>query len=268
MQNWSYDCIVVGGGHAGVEASSVCARLGLRTLLLTFNLDTIGQMSCNPSIGGIGKGQIVREIDALGGLMATLIDLSGIHFQMLNRSKGPAVWAPRAQAEKKAYQNLAKATLEKTPHLSFYQDECASLVREDGRVIGVRTSRGREIRSPRVILTTGTFLGAKIHIGEWQNKSGRVAEPAAHALAQDLLSTGMQTAYLKTGTPPRILRKHIDFDRLQMQLPEENPPPFSFTWKLQNQQKPPNPNPPTKSAEAEASLVPAAANVLLDYLYQ
>ena len=223
-----FDCIVIGGGHAGVEAAYVCAKCELRTLLVTFNLDTIGQMSCNPSIGGIGKGQLVREIDALGGLMGQLIDRSGIHFKMLNLSKGAAVWAPRAQAEKKVYQNEAKCILEATKNLSLYQDECARLLFAGSQINGIVTKRKQEFYSDHIIITTGTFLGAKIHIGDLQIQSGRVAEPAANDLASDLLKTGLATAYLKTGTPPRILRKHIDFSRLEIQEPDSNPCFFSF----------------------------------------
>ncbi|MBX7059193.1 MAG: tRNA uridine-5-carboxymethylaminomethyl(34) synthesis enzyme MnmG [Leptospirales bacterium] len=225
----SYDVIVVGGGHAGAEAAHICARGGLRTLLLTMNLDTIGQMSCNPAIGGIAKGHMVREIDALGGLMARVIDRTGIHFKMLNRSRGPAVWAPRAQAEKRAYQNTVKWTLEAASGLSFYQDSCESLVIENDAVRGVTTGRGRSFQADSVIVTTGTFLGGLIHIGEFQQRSGRIAEAASLSLSECLRHYGFAMGRLKTGTPPRVLKRSIDFAGLEEQLPDDPPQPFSFS---------------------------------------
>lgn len=225
----SYDVIVVGGGHAGAEAAHICAKGGLKTLLLTMNLDTIGQMSCNPAIGGIAKGHMVREVDALGGLMGRIIDRTGIHFKMLNRSKGPAVWAPRAQAEKRAYQNAVKWTLEATPNLSFYQDTCEGLRIEKDAVTGVITGRGHEFQTRYVILTTGTFLQGLIHIGEFQQKSGRIAEPSAIGLSECLSRYGFSLGRLKTGTPPRVLSRSIDFSVLEEQPPDEDPQPFSFS---------------------------------------
>ncbi|MBW7858029.1 MAG: tRNA uridine-5-carboxymethylaminomethyl(34) synthesis enzyme MnmG [Leptonema sp. (in: Bacteria)] len=226
-----FDVIVVGGGHAGAEAASVCGRGGLKTLLITMNLDTIGQMSCNPAIGGIAKGHIVREIDALGGIMGRIIDEAGIHFKMLNRSKGPAVWAPRAQAEKKLYQNLVKWQLEDTPNLSLRQDTVESLLIENDTVIGVITGRHHQILATTVILTTGTFLNGKIHIGTHQEVSGRISESAAIGLSDCLLHYGFQLGRLKTGTPPRILKKTIDFTKTEIQPPDELPQPFSFATK-------------------------------------
>lgn len=226
-----FDVIIVGGGHAGAEAASVCARRGLKTLLITMNLDTIGQMSCNPAIGGIAKGHIVREIDALGGLMGRIIDEAGIHFKMLNRSKGPAVWAPRAQAEKKLYQNLVKWQLEATNHLSLRQDTVKSLIIENDTVTGVITGRNHEIMATAVILTTGTFLNGKIHIGTHQETSGRISEAAAIGLSDCLQHYGFQLGRLKTGTPPRILKKTIDFSKTEIQPPDERPQPFSFATK-------------------------------------
>ena len=224
----SYDVIVVGGGHAGAEAASVSARGGLRVLLLSLNLDTIGQMSCNPAIGGIAKGHMVRELDALGGIMGRVIDKTGIHFKMLNRSKGPAVWAPRAQAEKKSYQNQIKWTLEATEGLSLYQDSCDALLIEKGRVRGVRTGRGNEFISEHVILTTGTFLRGLIHIGERKEASGRISEGAALNLSECLSQYGFQLHRLKTGTPPRVLRRTVDLSCLEEQKPDERPQAFSF----------------------------------------
>ena len=224
-----YDVIVVGAGHAGTEAAAITARSGLRTLLLTMNLDTIGQMSCNPAIGGIAKGHMVREIDALGGLMGRIIDQTGIHFKMLNRSRGPAVWAPRAQAEKKAYQNLVKWTLEEIPGLTFRQDTCESLILDGNRITGVITGRGLELYASDIVLTTGTFLGGKIHIGEYQARSGRIAEQSAMGLSECLHTFDFQMGRLKTGTPPRILKNTVDFDKLEVQPPDDEPSAFSYS---------------------------------------
>ena len=223
-----FDVIVVGGGHAGAEAAHATAKGGLKTLLVTMNLDTIGQMSCNPAIGGIAKGHMVREVDALGGIMGQVIDRTGIHFKMLNRSKGPAVWAPRAQAEKREYQNQVKWLLEATPNLSFYQDTCESLVIDNDTVTGIVTGRGHEFEAGYVVLTTGTFLQGLIHIGEFQQRSGRIAEQSAMGLSQCLTHYGFQLGRLKTGTPPRILSRTIDFSVCEEQLPDETPQPFSF----------------------------------------
>lgn len=224
-----FDVIIVGGGHAGSEAAHITAKGGMKTLLITMNLDTIGQMSCNPSIGGIAKGQIVREIDALGGIMGKIIDKTGIHFKMLNRSKGPAVWAPRAQAEKKAYQNHVKWHLEATPNLYLRQDTVESLIIEDNIVRGVITGRGHSIYADYVILTTGTFLRGLIHIGEYQARGGRISEHAAMGLSETLMRYGFKVGRLKTGTPPRVLKKTIDFSKMEIQPPDEDPIPFSYS---------------------------------------
>lgn len=232
-----FDVIVVGGGHAGAEAAHVCAKGGLSTLLVSMNLDTLGQMSCNPAIGGIAKGHMVREIDALGGLMGRIIDETGIHFKMLNRSKGPAVWAPRAQAEKKAYQNVVKWTLEETPNLSLRQDTVESLLIENDTVVGVITGRGHEISATAVILTTGTFLNGLIHIGQYQARSGRIAESSAIGLSECLKHYSFSLGRLKTGTPPRVLKKTIDFSKTEIQTPDEVPQPFSYSTERITQQQ-------------------------------
>ena len=238
IQNY-FNIIVVGGGHAGAEAAAVCARGGLSTLLLTSNLDTIGQMSCNPAIGGIAKGHIVREIDALGGIMGKIIDKTGIHFKLLNRSRGPAVWAPRAQAEKKAYQNQVKWNLEAIENLSFYQDTCESLIIENDIVKGLVTGRKKEFICDYVILTTGTFLRGLIHIGLFQENSGRISEGNAVGLSECLMKYGFKLGRLKTGTPPRILKKGINFSKVQVQNPDVEPQPFSYTTTSLDQKQTP-----------------------------
>lgn len=232
-----FNCIVVGGGHAGAEAAYVTAKAGLSTLLVTMNLDTIGQMSCNPAIGGIAKGHMVREIDALGGIMGRIIDKTGIHFKMLNRSKGPAVWAPRAQAEKKEYQNQVKWTLEAVAKLRFRQDTCDALIIENAEVKGIVTGRGMEFYADSVILTTGTFLGGEIHIGEYKAQNGRIAEASAMKLSECIAAFGFQMGRLKTGTPPRILASTVDFSKTEIQSPDEKPSPFSYATKNIEQQQ-------------------------------
>ncbi len=229
-----YDAVVVGAGHAGIEAGLALARLGLRTLLVTQSLDAIGRMSCNPAIGGIAKGNIVREIDALGGQMGKLIDATMIQFRLLNASRGPAVQAPRAQADKHAYAALARRTLEGQPGLSLFQDTVTDLiVSEDGRpgspVRGVITERGRRITSGAVILATGTFMEGKLFIGDWSTSGGRLGEPAALGLGASLRRIGFTVGRLKTGTPARGLGSSVDRERMEVQLPDETALPFSFS---------------------------------------
>ncbi|PKA23050.1 tRNA uridine-5-carboxymethylaminomethyl(34) synthesis enzyme MnmG, partial [Leptospira sp. mixed culture ATI2-C-A1] len=226
-----FDCIVVGAGHAGTEAAYISAKAGLKTLLITMNLDTIGQMSCNPAIGGIAKGHMVREVDALGGLMGRVIDQTGIQFKMLNTSKGPSVWAPRAQAEKKQYQLMIKHQLEKLNTLSIRQDTVEDLIVEGHQVTGVITGRGFTFYTNHVILTTGTFLSSVIHIGTYQKESGRIGEPTTKGLSHTLARFELRLGRLKTGTPARVHKNSINFDGLDVQDGDENPRPFSFSTK-------------------------------------
>ncbi|MCW7457479.1 tRNA uridine-5-carboxymethylaminomethyl(34) synthesis enzyme MnmG [Leptospira bandrabouensis] len=226
-----FDCIVVGAGHAGTEAAYISAKAGLKTLLITMNLDTIGQMSCNPAIGGIAKGHMVREVDALGGLMGRVIDQTGIQFKMLNTSKGPSVWAPRAQAEKKQYQLMIKHQLEKLKTLSIRQDTVEDLIVEGNQVTGVITGRGFTFYTNHVILTTGTFLSSVIHIGTYQKESGRIGEPTTKGLSHTLARFEFRLGRLKTGTPARVHKNSINLDGLEIQDGDENPRPFSFSTK-------------------------------------
>lgn len=226
-----YDIIIVGAGHAGVEAALAAAKMGFNTLMLTGNLDTIAQMSCNPAIGGLAKGHLVREIDALGGYMGRAIDKTGIHFKMLNRSRGPAVWAPRAQADKKDYQFLMKAVLENEKNITLIQDIAENLLAENGEIKGVRTERGQEHLASKVILCAGTFLNGLIHIGGFQQKAGRLGDFSCEGLSDSLRSLGFPVFRFKTGTPPRINLDSIDLRRCEIQYPDENPLPFSFSNK-------------------------------------
>ncbi len=235
----NFDCIVVGAGHAGTEAAYIAGSAGLRTLLITMNLDTIGQMSCNPAIGGIAKGHMVREVDALGGLMGRAIDATGIQFKMLNTSKGPSVWAPRAQAEKKQYQLHIKHQLEKIQSLSIRQDTVEDLIVENNQIVGLITGRGFEFQTKHVILTTGTFLSSVIHIGTYQKESGRIGEPTTKGLSATLARFQFRLGRLKTGTPARVHKNSINIDILEEQHGDENPKPFSYsTKKIERKQIP------------------------------
>jgi len=234
MNQGRYDIIVVGAGHAGCEAAAAAARLGCRTLLLTLNLDHVAQMSCNPAIGGVGKGQMVRELDALGGLMGRVIDRTGLQFRMLNRSKGPAVHSLRAQADKKAYQETMRRTVERIPGLDLRQGQVTELFLEGAQVVGVGLETGRRYECRAVIVTPGTFLNGRIHIGEASYAGGRSGEVSAPKLSNALMELGFRIGRMKTGTPPRIHRRSIDYSRLEIQPGDEPPEPFShFTRSLE-----------------------------------
>jgi tRNA uridine 5-carboxymethylaminomethyl modification enzyme len=233
----SFDVIVIGGGHAGCEAASAAARLGARTALLTINLDLIGQMSCNPAIGGIGKGHLVREVDALGGIMGRVIDRTGIQFRLLNRSRGPAVQAPRAQADRALYRIEMRRTLEATPNLHLRQGVVTDLLVEDDRVLGLELQDTRRIRAAAVVIATGTFLNGKIHTGQQSYQGGRAGEPASIEFAEAIKQLGFRVGRLKTGTPPRLDGRTIDWDAFEPQPPDQRPVPFSFSTTEINQEQ-------------------------------
>ena len=228
MINEIYDVIVVGGGHAGCEAAAAAANLGSKTMLVTMNMQTIGQMSCNPAMGGIAKGQIVREIDALGGYSGIIADKSAIQFKMLNLSKGPAMWSPRTQNDRMLFAEEWRLALENTPNLDFFQDMVKNIIIENGKVAGVITNIGVEIRGKAVVLTNGTFLNGLIHIGEKQFGGGRMGEPKAFGITEQLVSLGFEAGRMKTGTPVRIDGRSLDYSKMEEQKGDENPQKFSY----------------------------------------
>src|SRR6187549_3995405 len=211
----SYDVIVVGAGHAGCEAAAAAANMGSKVLLITMNMQTIAQMSCNPAMGGVAKGQIVREIDALGGCSGIVSDRSMIQFRMLNLSKGPAMWSPRSQNDRKRFAEEWRLALERTPNIDFWQEMVSSLIIKDRRVTGVKTALGVEIRAKSVVLTNGTFLNGIIHIGEKKFGGGRTGEKASVGITENLVRLGFQSGRMKTGTPPRLDGRSIDYSKME-----------------------------------------------------
>lgn len=224
-----YDVIVVGAGHAGCEAAAAAANMGSRVLLVTMNMQTIAQMSCNPAMGGVAKGQIVREIDALGGYSGIVTDRSAIQFRMLNRSKGPAMWSPRAQNDRMLFAQYWREMLEQTPNVDFFQDMVSGLLVEGTRVVGVKTGMGIDIKAKAVVLTNGTFLNGLIHIGEKNFGGGRMAERAATGITEQLIDIGFEYGRMKTGTPPRIDGRSLDYSKFEEQPGDENPQKFSYS---------------------------------------
>ncbi|MBE9575788.1 tRNA uridine-5-carboxymethylaminomethyl(34) synthesis enzyme MnmG [Flavobacterium proteolyticum] len=224
-----YDVIVVGAGHAGCEAAAAAANMGCSTLLVTMNLQNIAQMSCNPAMGGIAKGQIVREIDALGGYSGIVSDKTAIQFKMLNKSKGPAMWSPRVQSDRMRFSDEWRSMLENTPNLDFYQEMVSGILAENGKIVGVKTSLGVEIKAKTVVLTNGTFLNGLIHIGDKQFGGGRAGESASFGITEDLVKLGFESGRMKTGTPPRVDGRSLDFSKMVEQPGDEVPEKFSYS---------------------------------------
>ena len=224
-----YDVIVVGGGHAGNEAAAAAANLGSKVLMITMNMETIGQMSCNPAIGGIAKGQIVREIDALGGYTGIVTDKSAIQFKLLNLSKGPAMWSPRAQCDRMLFSRTWRMTLEQNPNVDFWQDMAVGITTINNKVTGVKTAMGIEIKGKSVVLNSGTFLNGTIHLGEKQYGGGRMGEKAAHGITEQLMDIGFDSGRMKTGTPPRVDGRSLDFSKMSEQPGDVNPKKFSYS---------------------------------------
>ena len=229
MKYPDYDVIVVGAGHAGCEAAAAAANMGSKVLLITMNMQNIAQMSCNPAMGGIAKGQIVREIDALGGYSGIVSDRSAIQFRMLNRSKGPAMWSPRSQNDRMLFAAEWRKMLEQTPNVDFIQDMVSSLIHSNGKIIGVNTSMGLSYKAKAVVLTNGTFLNGIIHIGEKQFGGGRSGEKASTGITEQLVELGFESGRMKTGTPPRLDGRSLDYSKMEEQFGDENPSKFSYT---------------------------------------
>jgi tRNA uridine 5-carboxymethylaminomethyl modification enzyme len=225
----TYDVIVVGAGHAGSEAAAASANLGASTLLVTMSLQNIAQMSCNPAMGGIAKGQIVREIDAMGGYSGIVSDKTAIQFKMLNKSKGPAMWSPRVQSDRMRFAEEWRMMLEGTPNLDFYQEMISGLIIENGKIKGIKTSLGLEIKSKTVVLTNGTFLNGLIHIGEKQHGGGRAGESASYGITEDLIKAGFESGRMKTGTPPRVDGRSLDYSKMNEEKGDERPDKFSYS---------------------------------------
>ena len=234
---FKYDIIIVGAGHAGCEAASAAARMGSKTLLITMDMNKIGQMSCNPAVGGIAKGQIVREIDAMGGQMGVVTDRSAIQFRMLNRSKGPAMWSPRSQSDRKCFIEEWVKILTTTPNLDIWQDTVMELIVKDGAVCGVKTLLGVEMQAKAVVLTNGTFLNGLLHFGKTQIEGGRISEPSSFGITEQLRQLGFATDRMKTGTPARVDKRSIDFSQLTEQLGDEDNHQFSYLDTVQRQLK-------------------------------
>ena len=226
-----YDIVVVGGGHAGNEAAHAAATMGATVLMVTMNMATIGQMSCNPAMGGIAKGQIIREIDALGGMSGIVSDKSMIQFRMLNRSKGPAMWSPRSQNDRMLFANEWRRVLEENSNIDFWQDMVVGLLVKDSKVIGVKTAMGIEISCRKVILTSGTFLNGLIHLGEKQFGGGRAGEKASYGITEQLVELGFESGRMKTGTPPRVDGRSLDYSKMTEQPGDQKPSKFSFSNK-------------------------------------
>jgi tRNA uridine 5-carboxymethylaminomethyl modification enzyme len=232
-----YNLIVVGGGHAGCEAAAAAANMGGKVLLITMNLQTIAQMSCNPAMGGVAKGQIVREIDALGGLSGIISDKTTIQFRMLNKSKGPAMWSPRCQSDRVQFAAEWRMALENIDNLDFWQDMVTSIILDGEKVTGVKTAMGLEIYSDAVVLTNGTFLNGTIHIGRKQFGGGRTGEKASHGITEQLLELGFESGRMKTGTPPRVDERSVNFNAIEEQKGDENPASFSYLDKAKDSTK-------------------------------
>ena len=229
MQFNQYDVLVIGGGHAGCEAAHAAAKMGSKVVLVTMNMETIAKMSCNPAMGGVAKGQIVREVDALGGMSGIISDKTMIQFRMLNRSKGAAMWSPRAQSDRYQFSEMWRAVLEANQNVSFWQDAAEELIIENKQVKGIITKAGHTIHAKSVILTTGTFMGGNMHIGKQKMVGGRMGEPASKSFAQQLVEYGFTHARMKTGTPPRVDGRTIDFSLIEEQAGDVHPGKFSYT---------------------------------------